>query len=79
MPDFMIKPFFRELTLTRLEARIGLADDVGAAAAAHDLTVGVAGFERLDGRCYFHFSNGLKRRKKGGGRIAVNRFVNKSG
>jgi len=36
------------LTLTRLEARIRLADHVYAALAAHDLTVGVTVFERLE-------------------------------
>jgi hypothetical protein len=36
------------LTLTRFETRIRLADHVNAAFTAHDLTIGVTMFERLE-------------------------------
>jgi hypothetical protein len=39
---------FLKLTLTRLEARIGLADNVGTATATNDLAVRVTGFQGLD-------------------------------
>jgi hypothetical protein len=53
----MMVGFFVKLTLTRLEARIGLADHVHTALAANDLAVRVTMFERLKRGCYFH---GLK-------------------
>jgi len=47
-------------TLTRLEARVALADHVEPAATAYDFAVGVAVLEGLDGRDYFHFKKIIK-------------------
>ncbi len=42
------------LTLLRLEARVGLVDDIDDTLAAHDLTVAVTTFERLKRAADFH-------------------------
>jgi len=65
----------RGLTLAGFKARVGLAQDVNATAAANDLAIRVTGFQRLDGRYYFHFRIGLKRRKKGHSKMPVNGFI----
>ncbi len=41
-------------TLTRLETRVGLADNEHFAAAAHDLAIAMTGFGRLERRKDFH-------------------------
>jgi hypothetical protein len=42
--------------LARLEARVGLANDINAAAATHNLAVRVTALQRLEGGSYFHGS-----------------------
>ena len=44
----------RKLALTRLEARIGLVDDVDTSPAAHQLVIAVALDERLERIANFH-------------------------
>src|SRR5581483_7540958 len=47
---------WRRLALTRLEAAVGLVDDVDAALAAHDAIVAVTAAQGLERIADFHFS-----------------------
>jgi hypothetical protein len=64
------------LTLARLEARIGLVDDVDAALAAHHPVVTVALQERLQGIADFH---GLHLIFQAEGRVTPVRLLNTGG
>ena len=68
-----------QLSLTRLEARVGLVDHINAALAAHDPAILIAQFSRLKGVSYLHNpypcfypSREFKARKIGGVKRSVN-------
>lgn len=58
--------FSSESALPCFEARVGLADDIDPATAAHDLAVRVTVFERLDRRDDFHGEKGRRMKFSGG-------------
>lgn len=59
--SFHSGPCLRELTLTRFEAGVGFANYVDATPTTDDLTVGMAIFQRLDGRNDFHDKISLRK------------------
>src|SRR5436190_4421166 len=59
-PPLLFAPVTGTSALARLEARVGLVDDVNAALAAHDAAILVAQLHRLEGMTDLHGPNSTK-------------------